>query len=335
MDVSRLPDDVARRPAVLRALAARLRAEDPWAPVVAPGTRRVRLIGMGSSAYAAASAAARARAAGADAVADLATLRRGWAPGGGTLVVAVSASGTSAETLAAGRDLAGRHLAALTGDVDGDLAALAGAGTVDLGAADRSGVASVSYTATLVLLWALADRLAGRPAAVAVIAERAADAADHLLDTAGEWLPRVAADLDGPDGLAVLAPAERLASARQSALMVREVPRRPATGCETGDWAHVDVYLTKTSDYRALLLAGSPWEAPALEWLRRRDAVVVPVGPVAAADGWPGLRPPARHPGDGDPDVAALVETTVAELVAARWWREAGEGSPVRTRRTR
>ena len=38
--------------------------------------------------------------------------------------------------------------------------------------------------------------------------------------------------------------------------MVREGPRRAADGCETGDWNHVDVYLTKTLDYRALMFTG-------------------------------------------------------------------------------
>ena len=48
--------------------------------------------------------------------------------------------------------------------------------------------------------------------------------------------------------------------------MLREGPRRPAVGCETGDWSHVDVYLTKTTDYRLLVFAGSPWEEQMAEW---------------------------------------------------------------------
>lgn len=38
--------------------------------------------------------------------------------------------------------------------------------------------------------------------------------------------------------------------------MMREVPRRPACASETGDRSHVDVYLSKTLDYRALRYAG-------------------------------------------------------------------------------
>jgi glutamine---fructose-6-phosphate transaminase (isomerizing) len=97
--------------------------------------------------------------------------------------------------------------------------------------------------------------------------------------------------------------------------MIREGPRRPATACETGDWAHVDVYLTRTLDYRALLFPGSRYDAQALEWLRERRSTVVAVG----AD-VPGAAATVRYPGDDDPDVALLTEVLVAELVAARWW---------------
>ena len=49
--------------------------------------------------------------------------------------------------------------------------------------------------------------------------------------------------VDGP--VYTIAPYERLSSALQSALMFREAPRIAADGCETGDWLHVDLYLTK------------------------------------------------------------------------------------------
>ena len=64
----------------------------------------------------------------------------------------------------------------------------------------------------------------------------------------------------------------------QGALMVREGPRRAADGCETGDWNHVDVYLTKTLDYRALLFSGSRFDSDALKWMRDRHSHVVTVG---------------------------------------------------------
>lgn len=43
--------------------------------------------------------------------------------------------------------------------------------------------------------------------------------------------------------------------------MIWEGPRRRAESCETGDWGHIDVYLTKTLDYRALVYTGSRYDA--------------------------------------------------------------------------
>jgi glutamine---fructose-6-phosphate transaminase (isomerizing) len=128
-------------------------------------------------------------------------------------------------------------------------------------------------------------------------------------------MPRLLESLEGTEGLWLLAPAERLGTAMQGALMVREGPRRAAHGCETGDWNHVDVYLTKTLDYRALLFAGSRFDADALKWMNDRHSHVVTVG--ADPDG---VDASIRYPGDNDPIVSLLTEVLVAELVAAHWW---------------
>jgi hypothetical protein len=147
------------------------------------------------------------------------------------------------------------------------------------------------------------------------LCDRVAAACRDLLERRSEWLPEVASLLDGPDGVFVLAPVEGLASAEQSALIFREGPRRAAVACETGDWSHVDVYLTKTLDYRALLFAGSRWDANALDWLAKRGSTLAAVG----AD-VPGARLTVRYAGDDDPEGAALTEVLVPELVAATWW---------------
>ncbi len=60
--------------------------------------------------------------------------------------------------------------------------------------------------------------------------------------------------------------------------MLREVPRLGAFASETGDWSHVDVYLTKTQDYRALVFAGSAWDAQALDWMHQRGSRFAAVG---------------------------------------------------------
>ena len=97
--------------------------------------------------------------------------------------------------------------------------------------------------------------------------------------------------------------------------MVREGPRQLAVGCETGDWSHVDVYLTKSLDYRALLFTGSRYDKNAVKWMRERGSRFVAVG-ADVKD----AATTVRFVGDDNQLVALLTEVLVAELVAATWW---------------
>jgi hypothetical protein len=162
---------------------------------------------------------------------------------------------------------------------------------------------------------ALESRLASQERDLAALVRSAAGATADLLDRRSDWLPEVASCLAGPDGVAVVAPARRMCSAQQSALMVREGPRRPAVACETGDWSHVDGYLTKTQDYRMLLLPGSRYEDELFAWTEQRGSSVVSVG----ADR-PGAVVAVRYQHDDVDDVRLLTEVLVTELVAHRWW---------------
>jgi fructoselysine-6-P-deglycase FrlB-like protein len=309
--------DLQRKPEVLDRLAALLAEGNPWAGVVAPDTERVVLLGMGSSAYAGGVAAARMRARGVVAVSDLAssTLLPAWPAG--TLVVATSASGGSAETLDALRRLPSTARTVALTNTPGSAITEHCDATVDLAAEpEAGGVACRSYQHTLALLLALECHLTGAdPATVADAVAGAAAATAHLLDTEAQWRPPVSDLLAGPDGLYLAAPAERLGNAQQGALMFREGPRLPAVGCETGDWSHVDVYLTKTVDYRLLVFAGSAWEAQLAEWTTARSSTVVGVGGDV-----PGARYTLRYPGDDDGLVALLTEMVVPELLAAHRW---------------
>ncbi len=316
--------DLARKPEVLRRLADRLSESSPWAGVVPQGIERVLLVGMGSSAYAGGVAAARMRARGLIAVADLASSRLLPAWGPGTLVVATSASGGSAETLDALRRIPdGVHAVALTNTAGSPIVEYCDS-VVDL-MADREdgGVACRSYQHTLALMMALELHLAGESADCLVRSIlKAANATEHLLDTESAWRPRLAELLLGPAGTHLAAPAHRFCSAQQGALMLREGPRRAAVGCETSDWSHVDVYLTKSTDYRLLVFAGSEWEAQLSEWTAARDSTVVAVG-----GSLPGAQFELRYPGDDDDDVRLLTEVLVPELLAARSWQEQVAGS--------
>ena len=311
--------DLLAKPEHLRAVAVALDA-DPWGAVVG-ASRSVLLLGMGSSHYANLVVAARLRAAGVPAVAELASSDLLPHLTDDTLVVAVSASGGSIETLDAVRRLRAQggaaRFVALTNRAGTELADLCDL-RVDVHAGDElGGVACRSYQHTLLLLLALVERLTGVRLDAAGLARRAALASERLIGTRDDWLVPVSTALLGPDGTHVVAPARRIASAYQSALMLREGPRRPAVGSETGDWSHVDVYLTKTTDYRLALLGGSRWEPQLLEWTAQRGSTVVAIG----ADLSPGAAiVTVRYPGDEDDDLRLVAETLVVELVAAEAW---------------
>jgi len=305
--------DLEAKPAALRELAAALDDADVWA--FARPVRRVLLVGMGSSRYAAEVAARALRRRGITAIADYASVEAtlpadASTPDANTLVVAISATGTSVETVEA----MSHHSAfvALTNDPGAPLARSATEVVPMRAGAESGGVVCRTFQHTLILLMALAGAITGDRV------RRTAEATTDLLERRDQWLPRTLELLDGPDGVYALAPAERLSSALQSALMIREGPRRAAVGCETGDWSHVDVYLTKTLDYRALMFPGSRYDDQALDWIRQRGSTLVAVG----AD-VPDAAQSIRYRGDDDPTVRLFTETLIAELVAAAWWAAA------------
>ena len=92
--------DLDRVPDSLFALAAAADDATPMWPV-AEMPRRLVLLGMGSSHFAADVCARRMRAAGIDAVAELASVAHTWPAAPDLTVVAVSAGGSSVETLQA------------------------------------------------------------------------------------------------------------------------------------------------------------------------------------------------------------------------------------------
>ncbi|MBJ7340684.1 SIS domain-containing protein [Mycolicibacterium sp.] len=310
--------DLHRKPDVLDRLAATLADGNPWTEVVPRDVERVVLLGMGSSAYAGGVAAARMRAHGVVATSELASSRLLPRWGADTLVVATSASGGSIETLdALGRLPDTVNTVALTNTPGSTITERCGA-VVDLAAEpELGGVACRSYQHTLALLMALeCHLLGGDTGALADAIGAAAAASRHLLDTESDWRPTLSELLLGPAGTHLAAPAHRFCSAQQGALMLREGPRLPAVGCETGDWSHVDVYLTKTTDYRLLVFAGSSWETQLAEWTTARGSIVVGVGGDV-----PGARQLLRYPGDDDDDVRLLTEVLVPELIAAAVWQ--------------
>ena len=298
--------DLEAKPAALRSLAPRLEA-DPWREVESTG--RTVFVGMGSSRFAALPVAAMLRANGRDVVVERASAVAVAPAALGTLAVAISASGTTPETVAAlARHRDGGSTTVAITNAEGSPLTEVAEQYISLGAGEETGgVACRSFQHTIAVLLAMLD---ARRAADA--ARRAADATEDLLDRRASWLPQ-AADVVGDTGrVFVLAPDERISSAEQGALMFREGPRVAADACETGDWLHVDVYLTKPLDYRAVRFAGSRFDDDVARWIDERGGRLLSVGAVAGG---------VRYRGDDDPDVALLAETLVPELVAADVWR--------------
>ena len=309
MDAAAFLDDLEAKPAALLTLV------DHWPQWPPIGNGPIVLTGMGSSWFAADVAARRLRRYGIVAVADLASVEATLPPSGDVTVIGISASGHSAETVGLLEAHHGvSHTIGLTND---PTASLPVDQLVPMHAGvERGGVSCRTYLHSLVALLALEEQLGNVDLRLGERVRRTAAAIAYLLDRRDGWMPPVIEAIDGTDGLWLLAPVERLGSALQGALMVREGPRRAADGCETGDWNHVDVYLTKTLDYRALLFSGSRFDADALRWMHERHSHIVTVGAES-----PESSAAVRYPGDDDPIVALLTEVLIAELLAAQWWR--------------
>jgi glutamine---fructose-6-phosphate transaminase (isomerizing) len=313
--------DVERTPATLRELAATLVETNPWEP--ADDAARVILVGMGPSRFAAGVAARRLRARGIDAVAELASAEDLPAAGPGTLAVGISADGGAQETIEALSQFAeaGASTVALTNDSGSGIAEVADRVVPMLAGAEDGGVQCRTVQHALALLLALEARFVALELDVAGVVRDAADASEDLLERRTMWLrPATALLTEGPATFAI-APVERLSSAQQAALALREGPRLIACACETGDWLHVDLYLTKTLDYRALLFAGSRFDPQVAAWIGERGGRVVAVGNEVD-----GAAQTIRYSGDDDPLVALLSEPLVGEMVAADCWLERGSG---------
>ena len=302
--------DLEAKPAALRAFADVI-GDEQW-PI--DSGARLLLTGMGSSWFAADTMARRLRRAGVHAVAEMASVEASFPADTSLTVIGITASGTSKETLQllAAHQGTSRTIA-LTNT---STAALPADRTMLMHAGDENGgVACRSYTHTLAALLQLEHQLTGALPDLPNKLALAADAVTALLDGRSAWMAATRATLTSPHGCWLLAPAERLANALQGALMIREGPRCAADGCETGDWNHVDVYLTKAFDYRALVFVGSRFDADAVQWMRERRSRFVAVG-----GHLPGADLEVRYPGDDDPIVSLLTEVVISELIAADWW---------------
>jgi len=318
MDPAHFRSDLDAKPEVLSILANQLERSNPWVPCALSASSRFIFLGMGSSHYANSIAAARLQSLGINAVATIASSELLPSVDPSTVVIVVSASGGSVETVHAAQHYSGKCLTIALTNVEPSRISDSCDIHIPMQAGPELGsVACRSFQNTLALLLSLQENLAptSMNTPVPQLVRMAAQASSDLLATSDQWLPTVSDLLLGPSGTAFVAPARRFSSAQQSALMLREGPRLSAVGCETGDWSHVDVYLTKSTDYRMLLFPRSRWEPALLEWCELRGATIV-----CAGGDLPGAAFTLRYKHDAIDDVQLLTEVLVSELISARAW---------------
>ncbi len=318
--VEALLADIDAGPAELAAILHAQREAIADVPLGALSRPTWRLIGMGSSRFAALDAAARLRAVGRDAFAETASASGGSPGGRDTLVLAISASGRTAEVIAA----ADRHhgtafVLGLTARAGSGLAAAADA-VVPLAATyvETAGIATMTHRATITALFGLAGE--GEPDDLRRSLGATPAALRAAIDGQAAWLDDAARVLDGGRPVHVLGDGYRSGAAEQAALMLREAPRLPAMVFDTGDWLHTGLYTLHPGD-PVLLFAGSAADAEAISTIHQRGGRVVVVGPERdGAD----VHVPLPQAAAEDPVVRAVVEPVVAELVAAELWGRTG-----------
>ncbi len=276
---------------------------------------RVIFTGLGSSRFAGLDAARELRRRGLVAWCDYSSTDLGHLSSD-VLLVAISASGATPETLQAARQHGAAQLLAITNHPESPLGECAHAVIPLHAGPEASGAVTSSMIHTALALRLVNDLVSGVRRDLHRVALQAAEAIDHLLQQRAEWLPDVANLLDSPDGLNFITGAHRWAAAAQSALLIRETARRPSTACEAADWAHIDVYLTKTKDYRAVLLGPSPFADSVFEWTLPRRSTILSFGAYDRR-----ASQVLRFPYDSSSEVAPLVDTLLAELVGWTWMR--------------
>jgi glucosamine--fructose-6-phosphate aminotransferase (isomerizing) len=205
---------------------------------------RVVLTGMGSSYDACYPAATRLAAAGVLAtMVDAAELLhfRLDALGSETLLVCVSQSGESAETVRVVRELRDRgdrpFIAAVTNGTGSTLAGLADR-NLDTRGGEEHGPSTMTFAATLVMMAALTRSLAGREPAPAADAEAAAVAAQRLVADPERTARTLADWLGDRPVLALLGRGESRAAAEMGALTLKEAARFPAESLQAAQFRH-------------------------------------------------------------------------------------------------
>jgi fructoselysine-6-P-deglycase FrlB-like protein len=269
-----LLEDVLGEPRMLADLLDAYSA--PGGPLAAlpeiPASRRIVFTGLGSSRYAALDVATALRGAGRSAWVEFASADKVTPPARDVVLVAISASGSTPDTVAGAERHRGRSLVvAVTNRPESPLATAADVVLPLLAGIETSAVSSRTFLATTAVLGLLAGRSVD-------VLRPAVDGLERLLAERAEWLPPAADLLDGADAIGVLAQAGSQGMAEQVALLLREGPRLRATAHEATDWLHTAIY-TALPGYRAVLLPGVDDKLAAV--IAGRGGAVLRTPPVA------------------------------------------------------
>jgi len=311
--VEALVRDIEGSPQALARLLDRWAGPDPR---LLDGVSRVAFVGLGSSRYAGLVAAASLRAHGVAAWAGYAGGAQPTAAAADLLLVAISASGATAEVVeAANRHRGISRVVAVTGDPDGPLAAAADAVVGLEAGVESAGISTRTFRATLAALALIGQAVTGGGPALDAL-RPAVDALDDVIASRDLWLFEAADRLDGAPAIDVVADAADLGLAQQAALMLREAPRLPAGGHETADWSHTQVYLAYPG-HRVVVFTGSPSDGAVVDIVAGRGGESITVGSTTVARAVQHIETPHLD----DPFADGIVRSVVGELLAAELWR--------------
>ena len=319
-------DDLLEGPRELAAVLQAQRAAIRDIPLGALSRPTWRFVGLGSSRFAALEAAERLRAGGRDAVSEVASASLHSPGGRDTLLVAISASGRTPEVLnAVERHRGVSFVLGLTAHADSPLARLSDA-VVPLSAAvlESGGVASLTYRATVAALTALVAE--GELDDVRDALAQAVPALSELIDGRDAWVGPAADVLDGARYVHILGDASHFGACEQASLMFREGPRIPAQAFDTGDWLHIGLYTVLPGD-PVMLYTGADGDPDALRTIRARGGHAVVIGRPAVGGSTPDegeVWIPLPQAAVESRLVRSVVESAVAELIAAELWQRAG-----------
>ena len=151
----------------------------------------------------------------------------------GDAFVLVSQSGASAETVQALAHLDGAPVVAISAHGESPLAEAAGA-WLPLGPLPDTGVATLSYTATLQALGMLCDALLGTSSGWANLPELASG----VLERTDAMVQRIAPSFAPVTAIDAVGAGAAQATAGETALLAREGLRLPAVGMETREYLH-------------------------------------------------------------------------------------------------